>query len=170
MPQIAYNIKRQNLKFSKGSEIRRRIEDGTRSRVQPLVTKRLEIIVANWKHSPEFKAKEKSTANSFIIHIFPTGDGTDQWRWVSLGTKGPYPIPKAGPGYLAFQLGYQPKTKPKGQFGGPGKATGPWRRGVMQVKHPGIKPRKFEESVIEQSAPWFNKTMASIVDDAIEQA
>jgi hypothetical protein len=138
-----------------------------RKRIQPPVTKRLEIIVANWKHSPDFKAKEKSTENSFTIHIFPTGDGVDQWRWVSLGTKGPYPIPKAGPGYLAFQIGYQPKTKPKGQFGGPGTATGPWRRGVMQVEHPGIEPRKFEESVIEQMQPWYQKTMDDIVSNAV---
>ena len=66
--------------------------------------------------------------------------------YVSEGTEGPYPIPKAGPkpgGLGPFQVGYVPMTVP-GSLRPLLHAVryGPWVR-PKRVMHPGIKARKF---------------------------
>ncbi len=65
--------------------------------------------------------------------------------YVDEGTKGPYPIPKAGPkpgGLGPFQIGYVPKSTPGSLSSGPGGSFGPFVS-PGQVMHPGIKPRGF---------------------------
>jgi len=162
MPQIAYRVIRSRRKFIEAPKVIKGLAAGIDAEVKPHYVKRFKEVVADWDHKPEFKSRKFIKTNSISLNIFPAGPNKDIWKWVSGGTKGPYLIPKAGPGFLAFQLGYQPRTKPKGQYGGPGKATGPWVRGVMQVEHPGIKAREFEEVIAKEEKPWFSRTMENL--------
>jgi len=133
------------------------MKDWMEREAKPHFLKAFRRVVANWDHKPDFKARKYFRPDYIAITVHPTGSNAQIWRWVSGGTKGPYKIPKAGPGYLAFQLGYKPKTKPKGKIGGPGVATGPWVRGVMQVEHPGIKAREFEKVIADDEKDWFSR-------------
>jgi len=95
------------------------------------------------------------------VNVFPAGPDKKYWIWTSRGTK-KHDIPVGDKGYLAFQLGYTPKTKYRGQYGGPGKATGEWRRVDYTIEHPGTKAREFEEVIAEQQKRWFSDTMENI--------
>ena len=63
--------------------------------------------------------------------------------WVNEGTKGPYPIPKAGPhptGLGPFQVGFVPKTRPGIIASQQSRRFGAWVK-PKQVMHPGIEAR-----------------------------
>ena len=159
MPKVAYRAKRSRRKFNKSKEIQAEMAAFMDATVKPHFIKAFERVVCNWEHKPEFKARKYVRANSIAVYVFPAGQYKKIWKYVSAGTKGPYKIPKTGPGYLAFQIGYKPKTKPPGKFGGPGVATGPWIRGVMQVEHPGIKAREFEKTIADDERDWYSREM-----------
>lgn len=114
--------------------------------------------VATWDDQPTFNKK--------IVGKTPLADeitGTTKTRnqiydWVNNGTKGPYPIPKAGPGVLVFSEGYAPKTQPGVIASGPGVRFGDTVV-TSRVMHPGITPRKFDEEVKKQIEPIFKSNM-----------
>lgn len=172
MPVVAYRAVRSRRKFDKAPQIIKHLEATLDNEVKPLLIKRFDLIVKNWKHKPKFKARKYIRPDSIRVAVYPAGtrENVQIYKWVTKGTRGPYPIPKAGPGYLAFQLGYKPKTRPVGQFGGPGKATGEKIKGVMQVSHPGIEARKFEESVKNDAKKWYSRTMENAWRRAIRRA
>ena len=159
MPTVAYRATRSRRKFMHSRKVRRMLADALDAEVKPHLVGEFDKVVADWDHKPEFKARKFIRGDRIWVNIFPAGIFKQIWKWVSGGTKGPYKIPKGGPGYLAFRTGYVPRTRPVGKFGGPGKATGAWRRGVMQVTHPGIEARKFEETIAKEQKKWFSRTM-----------
>ena len=127
----------------------------------------LEQYTASWEHKPEWGKRVKITRTEIIIYIFPKGENAQIFKWVSGGTKGPYPIPKSGTTLLAFKTDYQPKTQPGGRYRGPGKAVGP---GIvrMHVTHPGIKPREIEKTI----GQWLRnrKDVQKIMKNAMARA
>jgi len=135
--------------------------------VKPHFIQRFKMVTANWKHQVDFQARKFLTANRTWLNVFPAGPNKKIWIWVSKGTEGPYPIPKSGPGFLAFKTGYKPKTKAPGKFGGPGIFTGSTVMGVMQVQHPGIEAREFEKIIAEDEKDWYNRTMENAWKRAI---
>ena len=146
----------------KSAEAVRALGAGMDSIVKPHFIAESEKRVANWNHKPEIKARKFIKADSLSINVYPAGPNKKYWLWTSKGTKR-HDIPSAGPGFLAFQLGYQPKTaKSGGGYGGPGIATGPWRSGVMQIDHPGTTPREFEKYILAENKQWFSRTMENL--------
>jgi hypothetical protein len=116
-------------------------------------------IVANWEHKPDFKAMKRITRDAIKVYIYPTGEHKDIWQYVSRGTKPHIIRPKKKGGVLAFPLVYVPKTKPRGpSYGGPGKSSGPTIF-AKEVKHPGTKPRHFEEAWARWAKTWFRREM-----------
>lgn len=163
MPTVAYRAIRSRRKFIKSKEIKAYLGAHLDSDVKPRLVRRFDLIVANWHHKPEFRARKYITADFIKVHVYPAGPNKQIYKWVTGGTK-PHPIPKHGPGFLAFVWGgpgsYKAKTKPVGQFGGPGVVVGgTLRSGVMQVQHPGTEARKFEESVRNDAKRWYSRTM-----------
>jgi len=104
----------------------------------------------------------------------PNTAGATIYGYVDKGTRGPYPIPKAGnttAKTLYFQWGgrgsYRAKTSPRTLGSTAGGPSGPMvsRKRVM---HPGIKhPRKFTETIARRwgqlSRGYATKTMAGVV-------
>lgn len=125
-------------------------------------------IVINWKGKPRFIAKMGDKGGSFVLSVRPAGKNAQKWRWVSRGTKGPYTIRAKNATTLAFRTNYKPKTKPGGIFGGPGVATGPWRTPV-EVEHPGIEPRHFEENIAERFAPMYRERIENLIRKEIRK-
>ena len=119
-------------------------------------------VVLNWKHRPKFIANMGEKGGDLTLSVRPAGKEAQKWQWVSRGTKGPYKIRAKNAPRLAFQTNYQPRTKPGGSFGGPGKATGPWRT-AQEVTHPGIEARLFEEYIANRFAPEFRRRIENLI-------
>lgn len=119
-------------------------------------------IVLNWKGKPKFIAKMANKGGDFVLSVRPVGKNAKKWNWVSRGTKGPYKIRAKNAKTLAFKTNYKPKTRPSGVFGGPGVATGPWRNPV-EVTHPGIEPRLFEEVIAKRFAPMYRRRIENLI-------
>jgi hypothetical protein len=99
-----------------------------------------------------------------IEAIFYTTD--EIYRYVTKGTKGPYPIPKAGPGLLAFRSGYARKSKPGMIKSLPG---GPYGAKVVmhgQVMHPGIEGSGADETIAHDMEPHFKAIMLEALSRA----
>jgi len=162
MPQIAYRTVRSRRKFAEAPKVRLMLADAMRAEVAPHYTKEFKKVIANWEHKPEFKTRFFTHNPDIIkVDIRPVGVNKKYWIWTSRGTKR-HDIPVGDKGYLAFQLGYKPKTKYRGQYGGPGKATGEWVRTTKTIDHPGTKARESEEVIAEEELPWFRRTMENI--------
>ena len=163
MPTVAYRAVRERRKFVKAPEIKAALGVTLDTVVKRRFLIRFRRVVGNWNHKPAFQARKFITTEYLKVNVFPAGPNKQIYKWVTDGTKGPYKIPKAGPGYLAFVWGgpgsYKPKTKPVGQYGGMGVATGTLRRGIMQVTHPGITPREFEKAIKDDEKEWVSRTM-----------
>jgi len=176
MVQLAFEIEKKNWKFDKGDKIVASMRRALHTQVKPRIKARFLIIVANWKHRVQFPADNIDTADviGFFIHPGGGGSGAQIYAWVTEGTRkhqitGSWKAGARRPGSLAFQTGYHPKTRPVGQFGGPGTHYGPWVNPIS-VEHPGIAARQFEESVRRDSDPWFQQVMSRAWADAIRTA
>jgi hypothetical protein len=159
MPTVAMRAVRGRRRFANNAKVKRYLGNVVDDEVKPHFIQRFKMVVANWKHQVDFQARKFFRPDEIRLNVFPAGENKQIWIWVSGGTKGPYPIPKAGPGFLAFKTGYKPKTKSPGKFGGPGIFTGSTVKGVMQVQHPGIEAREFERIIREDEESWYNRTM-----------
>lgn len=164
--QLAFKVEKKNWKFDKGPQIVAKMRRALHGQVKPNIKQRFLLIVANWQHRVQFPADNIDTADVIGFFMHPGGAGAQIYAWVTEGTKKDYPIAARNAPTLAFQIGYNPKTRAVGQFGGPGTHYGPWAYPVA-VTHPGIAPRQFEESVRDEKEPWFQRTMATAWRDAI---
>lgn len=132
-------------------------------------------VVKSWKHQPQFKAKKSIKPDSMSVDVFPIGSDAQIWRYVSQGTRGPYPIPKTPrPYHLRFLWGgygsYKARTLPNGTYNGPGRVIGGKIHRPKQVSHPGIKARNFEKHIARWYAPKFKKVMDAAVKRGIAAA
>ena len=139
----------------RSDRIFKRLRDAA-DRTAKLADKEFKKTYATWDHKPKFTKGVKVTGAG-ISWFCQTDDQI--YIWVSGGTKGPYPIPKAGPGLLVFPSGYKAKTTPKTLFSGTGGPFGPPVFVKGQVQHPGIKAREFDKTVLLYVKPWYQKWM-----------
>lgn len=135
--------------------------------------KDLDKTVATWDTPVKFQLRTKKRGNVLTMDVKPkSGKGAEVFSYVDLGTKGPYPIPKAGntnAKTLHFQWGgkgsYKAKTKPRVLGSTGGGSTGPMVS-FKRVMHPGIKPRKFSETIARRwgqlSRKFLPKTMGLV--------
>lgn len=160
MPTVAYRAVRGRRKFIKAPEVKKKLEKVLTNPVKKHFVEEFEWVVDDWKGKPKFKARAFITLDYIKVNVFPAGPNKQKWIWVSRGTKGPYMIPKAGPGLLAFTVGYQPRTWPVGYHHlGSGTATGESIVIFKQIEHPGIKARLFEEDIAKHEKQWYARTM-----------
>ncbi len=132
------------------------------------VLKEFEQVVDNWQHKPRFIAKREG----YTITVRPTGPNAKIYRYVDEGTR-PHKIrPKNAPA-LSFVTGgpgsYIPKTKPIGQFGGPGVVRGGERVYAQEVNHPGTKARNFGGRIALRMAPVLAKAIRDAVSRVFQR-
>lgn len=133
-------------------------------------------VTKSWKHKPDFRAKKRITKTEASVYVYPVGENANIWRYVSQGTKGPYPIPKPGnkrAKTLRFQWAgrgsYKARTTPQGGYKGPGKSTGSEMM-FKHVNHPGIKARNFERHIARWYRPQFRRAMRNAVARGLRKA
>jgi len=160
MPTVAFRVTRSRRKFIEYPKVKRGVAAVLDNEAKPLFVDAFKEKVSDWNGKPDFQARKFIRTDKIWIDIFPAGEYKQHWIWVSRGTRGPYPIPKGGPSFLAFTAGYSARTKPRGQAHvGSGTASGPFVAGIMQFDHPGIEPREFEEVIREDNAAEFSRIM-----------
>lgn len=126
---------------------------------------------AKWDTVVRFRYKTESKLPKLVILIGPKpGKGATIYRYLDLGTKGPYPIPKPGntrAKALYFQWGgpgsYKHKTKPRKLTSTGGGPTGPFVT-FKSVMHPGIKARKFSETIARRWGQLSRKLNVKIME------
>ncbi len=152
-------LKRQILEVQ--NEIRKDLAKVTKTHERSL-----DRVVADWstKTRPKFQIKTVVTGQRIGINLAVKEVNRKKpiWKWVSrTGTK-KHKIPKRpkpGRSRLRFKTGYRPKTRPNpARFGGAGVATGPVTY-ARQVTHPGFKPRKFEQKLLKDLRPAYDKAV-----------
>lgn len=128
------------------------------------VKREFEGVVSDWsrENRPKFTIETTMTQREIrvIVRPYKRRRASQIFAWVDLGTEGPYPItPKRTNkrGLLIFRDGYQPRTLPVARAQvGPGRATGPWTY-RKAVSHPGIKARRFTETIQRRTRPRFRQ-------------
>ncbi len=126
------------------------------------------LAVTKWKNKPKFTPALTLTPKLLVSDVNISGKkkAVNIWHWIDKGTgkfgpkKRPYIIRPKRPGYpLKFQSGYSAITQPVAKINvGSGKSSGPTVR-AMEVKHPGIKARKFTETAEEILSPPLKRRM-----------
>ena len=130
-----------------------------------------EKTTATWEHKPKFTVDVSLTRPGPQVMV-----GTDDeiYGYVSGGTK-PHDIfagiftGKSRKRALAFPASSTPKTRP-GQIGSwPGSRGGDT---VVRpyVRHPGTKPRKFEEAIAKKWKPKFKRRMEAAMKQAVQKS
>lgn len=162
MPTIATRVTRRRRKFSKMPAVQKLLGEVLDKEVKPHFLRRFRLVVMNWKHQVEFKARKFIRINKIWVDVFPTGEHKDIWRYVTGGTIR-HDIPVRRAPRLAFLWGgpgsYKPKTAPKGKIGGPGTVTGGTMHFPLIVDHPGSEAREFEATIAADEKKWFSRTM-----------
>jgi len=126
-------------------------------------------VVADFETDINFGYEVKITPKQVTLDILVLNDNEEVSEdftvfnlWQALDRTGtrPHPItPKRPDGFLRFQTGYRPHTRPVARFGGPGQATGKVVY-AKSVQHPGFPPRKFSESINKRLRSSFLKAVS----------
>lgn len=174
MPQVLF--RQIKAKIPNWQAFYAEIERTINAEVKPELTGWFDKIVADWKNRPSFKAVSKTTQDWISVYVYPVGVNAKIWKYVSGGTRGPYPIPKPGnkrAKTLRFRWGgygsYKARTTPQGGYKGPGKATGKMQS-FKRVRHPGIKARNFERHIARWYQKRFRQTMKNAVARGLRKA
>lgn len=133
---------------------------GAAERAVKLADKEFAKTYATWDHKPKWRKVVKTTFAGILWEYWTENQ---IYIWVSGGTEGPYLIPKAGPGFLAFPSGYKAKTVPNLVYSRSGGSFGETVFMFGQVEHPGIEPRNFDKAVAVYVNPWWVKWNADAI-------
>ena len=176
-PAIAIKIIRSPQRQTLLARFRDAYDEVKRSVEGPVKKQSVEIaedIVSNWENPPKFVASLYIDEDKISLYVEPTGPNAKKWEWTSRGT--PAHLIAAGTrvkggvkNKLLFKANYTPKTAPGPTWGGPGKASGPWVSKRV-VKHPGTKPRKFEEYIGKQIKADFKREVENAFRRGVRKA
>lgn len=162
MAIIAARRVRKRKKRRDWTRIWRKVRRHINTVERKLLIKEFNKRVANWDDEPKFIAKMNKVRDDFVLSVRPVGKNAKKWNWVSRGTKGPYKIKAKNAPTLNFKKNYDPRTKPGDVFGLPAVSWGPWQSPV-EVTHPGIEPRLFEEEIAKIFAPEFRRRINNLI-------
>lgn len=112
------------------------------------------LITATWQHKPKFTISYPQYRAYFETRgrIRASISTTDKrWIWVTEGTRR-HRIPKSGSKRMHFRRVSLPKTSPGVIGSAAGSRAGPWQH-PTKVMHPGIRPRKFFETIAVRRLP-----------------
>lgn len=130
------------------------------------MVKDFEKTTKTWKGAkPKFEFTSEVEPPGAAVFVGATGndEGAQKFEWLNDGTRKNYPIPKypkKGGKRLAFMTtGFSPKTKVRTIGSTAGSKAGPPMAFPVQVIHPGIEARKFDETIGEIWKPKFKKIM-----------
>lgn len=167
MPILLRSIrskKRKALITDLNNIARKQIEKDLRNKVAPALVKSHNLVVADWKHKPEFQTRIAVRPDKISVTVFPAGENAGIYALVDEGTE-PHEIKPVRAPLLVFQTGYISKTlaRPARTVSGGGISTGPTVRAKI-VHHPGFEGREFSKTIAEDIEPRFKQ----IIDNSFK--
>lgn len=136
-----------------------------------VLTKQHRRVVQRWSTGKPVFAYRVTVKPTYVrVTVFPRGPYAQRYKYVDLGTKGPYVIRAKHKPYLHFQGGYDAKTAPGAKYNvGLGGNTGNWAK-KKQVVHPGIQARGFSEKFNKEVLIGFRRDINNALRRAIRRA
>ena len=117
-----------------------------------------------WHDPPGWGQKQTILRDSIGMEIHSSGPNSDQYALVNAGSPR-HNIPLQ-PGFLSFQRGYTPSTRPRVLSSRAYVRFGPRYSGVMQVHHPGFEAREFDQEIAERYKDTFRDDMQDAINSA----
>jgi hypothetical protein len=157
--------KKRALITQLNSIARKELEQAMDREVKPALVKSHNLVVADWKNKPVFKARKFINAERIMVTVFPTGPAAEIYGYVDQGTESHLIAAKNVP-LLSFRTGYKSKTlaRPARTVSGGGVSTGP-RVFAKVVHHPGSEAREFSKTIAEDIEPDFKR----IIDNTFKR-
>ncbi len=129
-------------------------------------------ITGDWsaKTRPMLKHTISRIQGTVTTTVYPQGL---IYKFVTGGTRRHIIVPKRAK-FLRFMWGgfgsYVPKTRPGGQYGGPGQVVNGTMQHRKRVNHPGNAARRFEYEIAKDYQPKFEKLMQDAIKRGIAAA
>lgn len=127
------------------------------------------LTVAGWDNKPVWRQKLTNVAAYISEQVWADGPNANIYGLVSRGSP-PHDIPPRNGGWLRFQTGYTPSTRPgfltsikSNRFGSMVYASG-INNGHF---HPGFEARRFPELIAEKYEPEFRKDVQDAIHEAV---
>ncbi len=128
-------------------------------------TKLLQATVETWENPPTFESKIHLARGdgSAAVETYPAGDpeAVKHWNWTDKGTEA-HAIAAVNAPALAFQTGFEPKTRNRWFGSGPGRRSGEWRRPFV-VWHPGTAAREWSKQLLEDRLQPFTDAIRGAI-------
>lgn len=144
------------------------IYDTMRTKTAPEVQGLFKRTVEGWHNKPIFTHRMGRGPDHVSVTVYPGfGKNADQYAWVTHGTK-LHRIPFEGTvprsGFLRFQSGYTPATKPRVLSSQPYRRFGPYvKRSFVYQK---ITAREFDQEIADQYQDTFRQDMQNAINTA----
>lgn len=135
-----------------------------KSKTAPDVQKLFRKTVVGWKNPPTFSYRQGTRRDSIWVTIYTAfGRNAEQYALVNVGAK-PHEIHPINPGgWLRFQRGYHPSTRPRVLSSRAYMRYGPYSSARM-VHHPGFEAREFDQAIADEYTDTFQDDMQDAVN------
>lgn len=165
--RIKVTIPSQLMSFN---AVRNAIRDAQKEKTGPKLRNLFKKTVIGWEDPPYFEIEQTENFNMIAVKVYASSingvASQEHYKFVNDGTK-PHPIySKSRIGFLIFQEGYHPSTRPwslnsraNSRFGN--------TIGVRSVNHPGSEGRFFDVQIADMSGDEFAQDMEDALHLAI---
>jgi len=151
-----------------------------RSSTAPDVQRLFRMTVDGWNNPPSFPYTQRIASDSIGVTISAKGStrsshgltATLQYALVNAGSpRHPIPIPgtTAVGGWLRFQRGYNPSTRPRMLYSRAYARSGPYSS-ARSVNHPGFKAREFDKEIADQYRDTFRNDMQAAINTGAQRS
>jgi hypothetical protein len=163
MPKVFWRAFRSRQYYLKFDAFRRYVLEAMRNEIAPDIISMMERQVSYWDEIPEFDYAANITREGLSIWAYPT-TMANIWQWVSRGVEGHMIRPRR-----TQALKFRPKTSYS--FGGYSFSAGS-SKAVFSKGHwwPGIRPRRYEETVASEYNDEFRRKAENIMRRGIRRA
>lgn len=127
--------------------------------------KELKKTVSSWSPPrPSFESAISTAGGDLTVLTAPKGSpmAVKKWTWADEGTRVRSIHARKAP-YLRFQVGYQPRTRPKHFSSRRSRRFGPWVR-VKSVRAHRIRPRGWTADLNKRRKGPFTKAMFRAIE------
>lgn len=127
--------------------------------------KELDKTVQSWTPpKPRFESTISTAGGALTVLTAPTGtkQAVDHWNWADQGTRTRAIHARRAP-YMVFQVGYQPRTRPKHFSSRQSRRFGQWVK-VKTVRSHRIRPRGWTEDLNKRRKGPFTKAIFKAIE------
>lgn len=173
MPTVKIKVKHAKLEFV--PQILDAVYQTHKTQVQKDLVGYFNLITGDWsaKSRPKLTRITYKRDTGVTTVVTPAGPNAKIWTYVTRGTRKHIIKPKRAR-FLRFMWGgpgsYIPKTKPGGQYGGPGMVQNGKSQFRKSVNHPGSRGRFFERRIVNDYTARYIGLMEKAIQRGLRAA